>query len=185
MTPALFLALFSLGTHAAGTSPTAAPSGSPASGAESSAARLQRLEDREQILELMTAYGATLDSRDFAGFGQLFAQDATYVSGGTPTRGRAAIQAMLEKTITSNPSNLPPPNFHLFFNPSIRVEGDRATARSLGAYVAPDLATKTTQMVFFVSYEDTLVRRDGRWLFQERVVKSGMAAQANASAPAK
>ena len=29
------------------------------------AERLQRLEDREQILELLTAYGASLDRRDF------------------------------------------------------------------------------------------------------------------------
>jgi len=141
---------------------------------DTTAARLQRLEAREQILELMTAYGATLDSRDFAAFGRLFAEDATYVSGGTPTKGRAAIQSMLEKIITSNPSNLPPPNFHLYFNPSIHVDGDRATAQSRGAYVAPDPTTKTAQMVFFVTYEDTLVRRDGRWLFQQRVVKGGI-----------
>jgi uncharacterized protein (TIGR02246 family) len=141
---------------------------------DSTTARLQRLEDREQILELMTAYGATLDGRDFAAFGKLFAEDATYVSGGAPTKGRAAIQSMLEKILTSNPSNLPPPNYHLFFNPSIRVDGDRATAQSRGAYIAPDLSSKTAQMVFFVTYEDTLVRREGRWLFQQRVVKGGI-----------
>jgi len=148
---------------------------------DSSAARLQRLEDREQILELLTAYGATLDRHDFAAFGRLFAEDALYVSGpAAPTRGRAAIQSMLENIITSNPSHLPPPNFHLFFNPSIQIEGDRATAQSKGAYVAPDPGTNTAQMVFFVSYEDTLIRREGRWLFQQRVVRSGIP-----SSPAK
>jgi uncharacterized protein (TIGR02246 family) len=153
--------------------------------ADTTAARLHRLEAREQILELMTAYGATLDGRDFAAFGRLFAEDAIYVSGGAPTKGRAAIQSMLEKIITSNPSNLPPPNYHLYFNPSIQVDGDRATAQSRGAYVAPDPATKTAQMVFFVSYEDTLVRREGQWLFQQRVVKGGIPAPAKpAPAPA-
>jgi uncharacterized protein (TIGR02246 family) len=138
------------------------------------AARLQRLEDREQILELLAAYGATLDHRDFAGFGLLFAEDAEYGGGpGAPTRGRAAIQAQLQKQITSNPLNLPPPNHHLFFNPSIRLDGDRATAHSLGAYVAPDPASRTTRMVFFVAYDDVLVRREGRWLFQKRVISSG------------
>jgi len=38
------------------------------------AARLQRLEDRQAIEELFTAYGATLDSHDFAAFGRLFAK---------------------------------------------------------------------------------------------------------------
>lgn len=138
------------------------------------AARLQHLEDRAQIQELLVAYGATLDRHDFAAFGQLFAEDAEYVAGaGAPTRGRAAIQQQLTLAITSNPSNLPPPNFHLSFNPSIRIDGDRASVHSLGAYVAPDPATKTTRMVFFVTYQDELVRRDGRWLFQRRVIGSG------------
>lgn len=141
------------------------------------AARLQHLEDREQILELMTAYGATLDRRDFAAFGRLFAEDAEYGSGPGAARGRAAIQAQLERTISSNPSNLPAPNSHLFFNPSIRIDGDTATATasSLGAYTAPDAASGSTRMVFFVTYQDTFVRRDGHWLFQKRVIGSGAA----------
>jgi hypothetical protein len=137
------------------------------------APRLQELEDRAQILELMTAYGATLDRRDFAAFGQLFADDAEYGSGPGAARGRAAIQAQLERVIGSNPSNLPAPNSHLFFNPSIRIDGDTATATSLGAYTAPDAVSGSTRMVFFVSYQDTLVRKDGHWLFQKRVVGSG------------
>jgi uncharacterized protein (TIGR02246 family) len=153
---------------------------------KSLAARLQRLEDREAILELFTAYGATLDRHDFAAFGQLFAEDAEYGGGGPGlTRGRAAIQAQLEKQITSNPMNLPPPNNHLFFNPAIQVDGDHATARSLGAYVAPDPPTKTTRMVFFVAYQDVLVRRDGRWLFQKRVIGSSGPPARAASAAAK
>lgn len=147
--------------------------GCAAPGRGGDAARLRHLEDREQILELMTAYGATLDRRDFAAFGLLFAPDAEYGSGPNATRGRAAIQAQLERTIGSNPSNLPAPNFHLYFNPSIRIDGDTATATSLGAYTAPDPTGGATRMVFFVSYQDTLVRRDGRWLFQRRVVGSG------------
>jgi uncharacterized protein (TIGR02246 family) len=150
---------------------------SEAAQGDSVTARLQRLEDREQILELLTAYGATLDRRDFTAFGQLFAEDAEYGSGpGTPTRGRAAIQAQLEKVLASNPSKLATPNHHLFFNPSIQVDGDRATAHTLGAYTVPDAAAKpvpTTQLVFFVSYDDTLVRKAGRWLFQRRMIGSG------------
>src|SRR5690242_14153789 len=98
-----------------------------AEGRDSDAARLRKLEDRQAIEELFTAYGATLDRRDFAAFGRLFAEDAQYVGGpGEPTRGRAAIQSLLEKQITSNPAHLPEPAYHLFFNPSIEVVGDRA-----------------------------------------------------------
>jgi len=136
------------------------------------AERLQKLEDREQILELMATYGATLDRRDFAAFSKLFTEDATYGGGAATslTRGRDAIASMLEKAITTNTANLPGPNSHLYFNPSIQVDGDRATAHSKGAYTVPDKATKATQLIFFINYQDTFVRRDGRWLFQQRLL---------------
>jgi ketosteroid isomerase-like protein len=145
--------------------------------AESSAdaARLRRLEDRQAIEELFTAYGATLDRRDFAAFGRLFAQDAVYVSGpGEPTRGRQAIQSLLEKTLASNPAHLPEPAFHLFFNPSIEVEGNRATAHSKGAYLIPDVKDGGARIIFFVSYEDTFVRQGGQWVFSRREIHSGI-----------
>src|SRR3970282_1300439 len=39
------------------------------------AARVQVLEDREEIRELLLAYGRALDSRDFIAFSELFAED--------------------------------------------------------------------------------------------------------------
>ena len=142
---------------------------------DTESARLRALEDRQAIGELFTAYGATLDRRDFTAFGQLFAQDAVYVSGpGGPTRGRAAIQSLLEKTLTSNPAHLPEPAFHLFFNPSVEVDGDRATAHSKGAYLIPDLKNGGARIIFFVSYDDAFIREDGRWVFARREIHSGM-----------
>lgn len=150
-----------------------------AGAADGDAARLQRLEARQEIEELFTAYGETLDRKDFPAFGRLFAEDATYGGGpGEPTRGRAAIQAQLQQTITSNPSHLPTPDFHLYFNPSIQVDGDHATAHSKGAYVIPDLQTHGAQIIFLVSYDDTFVRRNGHWLFQQRMLHAGIPAPA-------
>jgi uncharacterized protein (TIGR02246 family) len=147
--------------------------------ADADTARLQGLEARQEIEELFTAYGATLDRRDFPAFGRLFAEDATYGGGpGEPTHGRAAIQAQLEKTITSNPSHLPTPDFHLYFNPSIQVKGDHATAQSKGAYVIPDLQTHGAEIIFLVSYDDMFVRHNGHWLFQQRMLHAGIPAPA-------
>jgi len=143
------------------------------------AARLQRLEDRQAIEELFTAYGATLDSHDFAAFGRLFAADAVFVGGpGEPARGRPAIQAMLQKTLTSNPSHLPAPDFHLFFNPSIEVDGDHATARSKGAYVIPDSKNAGAQIIFLVAYSDSFVREAGHWVFERREIHPAIPAGA-------
>jgi hypothetical protein len=91
-------------------------------------------------------------------------------------KGRAAIQSLLEKQITSNPSHLPTPDFHLFFNPSISVNGDQATATSKGAYLIPDITNNGARIVFFVLYEDKLVRHDGHWLFARRDIHSGIPA---------
>jgi uncharacterized protein (TIGR02246 family) len=161
---------------AAGLCAVAAPHFAHAGGHDAAAEQLQRVADRQEIEELFAAYGATLDRRDFAAFGRLFADDAVYVSGpGEPTRGRAAIQSSLEKIITSNPAHLPTPDFHLFFNPSIRVEGDHATAQSKGAYVIPDSRVANgAQMIFFSVYDDVLVRHGGRWLFQQRTIHGAM-----------
>ena len=148
-----------------------------ADSSDSAAERLQRVEDRQQIEELFSAYGTTLDRHDFAAFGRLFAEDAVYAGGpGEPVRGRAAIQSLLEKQITSNPAHLPAPDFHLFFNPSIQVDGDRAVATSKGAYVVPDLTNNGARIAFFVSYDDTLVRRAGRWVFLSRTLHGGIPA---------
>ena len=98
-----------------------------------------------------------------------------YVGGpGEPTRGRAAIRSALEQTLAANPAHLPEPAFHLFFNPSISVDGERATARSKGAYLIPDVKNGGARIVFFVSYEDAFVRRDGHWLFARREIHSGI-----------
>ena len=118
--------------------------------------RMQRLEARQDIEELFAQYGASLDRRDFDGFGRLFTEDAVYGGGGTPTRGRAAIQSQLQQTITANPSHLPGPDFHLYFNPSIRVDGDHATAHSMGAYLIPDEHSPGGwKLIFLVSYGTT------------------------------
>lgn len=137
------------------------------------AARLAALEDSEAIRQLLVDYGATLDRRDFAAFGELFTEDAEYVSGGTAVKGRAAIRGQLERTLGSNPMNLPAPNFHLSFNPSIRLDGDRATVVSLGAYTAPEASGGPTRLVFFVWYQDELVRDGNGWKFSRRTTGSG------------
>ena len=165
---------------AAGLCTVAVPHFARAGSRDADAERLQRAEDRQQIEQLFADYGATLDRHDWEAFGRLFTEDAVFGGGaGEPARGRAAIQASLEKAITSNASRLPAPDFHVFFNPSIHVEGDRATAQSKGAYVIPDAHTTdgvpgAAHMVFFTVYDDVLVRRGGRWLFQQRSLHSTM-----------
>jgi SnoaL-like domain len=85
---------------------------------------------------------------------------------------------MLEKTLTSNPSHLPTPDFHLFFNPSIHVEGDHATSQSKGAYVIPDLKNGGAQIIFLVAYADSFIRTGGHWVFERREIHPAIPAGA-------
>ena len=61
--------------------------------------RLQRLEDREAIRELLMDYGRFLDQRDFASFSQLFAEKDGEWNGGMGTaKGPQAIRRLMEET---------------------------------------------------------------------------------------
>src|SRR5260370_37182653 len=44
-------------------------------------ARLRRLEDREQIRQLIQEYGRHLDARDLVAYGRLFAEDGEWLGG--------------------------------------------------------------------------------------------------------
>ena len=67
---------------------------------ESAEARLQRIEDREEIRELLTDYGRYLDKRDFDSFSRLFAEkEGEWIGGMGKAKGRQAILKLMEDTI--------------------------------------------------------------------------------------
>ena len=142
----------------------------------SATARLAALEDREAIRLVLRDYGRLLDQRKFDEFGQLFAADGEYVSGGT-TRGPEAIGESLRRTFSGNALGLGEPNFHVLFNERIELHGDRAEATSQSFYVAPG-ADGAPQIIMMASYEDVLVRTPAGWKFAKRVVRGNMSLRA-------
>jgi SnoaL-like domain len=140
------------------------------------AARLAELEDREAIRLVLRDYGRLLDERRFEEFGQLFAADGEYVSGGT-TRGPAAIAESLRGIMSGNSLGLAEPNFHVLFNERIELHGDRADATSQSFFVAPG-ADGAPQLIRMASYVDSLVRTSQGWRFAKRVVRGNMSLRA-------
>src|SRR3954466_1909235 len=64
------------------------------------AARLQQLEDKAEIEQLLLDYGRHLDNRDFTAYGKLFAVDGEWVGGfGTASGGPGGIRAFMEKAM--------------------------------------------------------------------------------------
>lgn len=139
----------------------------PASAAaEEVSAELQELQDRAAIHELLLAYGRTIDERDFDAFGALFTEDGEYAG----NKGPAAIAAGMRKTFAANPLGFREPNFHVFFNETIHVEGTAATARSMSLYVVPD-DSGGYRIALMAAYDDELAKVAGVWKFRRRAVQ--------------
>jgi uncharacterized protein (TIGR02246 family) len=143
---------------------------------EDLAARVQRLEDQAAIFQLFMDYRHCLDTKDFSGYAALFSDDGEFVAQDLRATGRAAIEALVDGMRGSLLTDAAGDDIHVVANPEIRVDGDRATARSTWIYVVrradggPDLCKVG-------HYDDELVRgADGRWRFARRHAPMDMAA---------
>jgi hypothetical protein len=129
------------------------------------AARLQRVEDVEEIRTVLISYGRTLDAHDFTGYSHLFAKEGEWIGGFGTVKGPAAIEAFMVKNIGS--PGKAGGTYHLLTNFMIDVKGDTATAWSRWTFVTPGPDRKPA-MAQGGHYEDTLIREDGHWKFKRR-----------------
>lgn len=133
--------------------------------------RLRALEDKEQIAQLLIDYGRHLDSRDLAAYAALFATDGEWVGGFGTVKGRANIQAFMEKSLGTGPNR--GGSYHIMSNVVITVKGDSATAWSRWTFVTPGERGATIAQAG--RYDDTLVRENGAWKFKRRVASNDTA----------
>ena len=131
---------------------------------EGLAARVQALEAREAIRTLYAEYGRTLDARDFKAFSLLFSRDSEVGS----AKGPAAIGAFLENAIGTNYPDSKGKNYHLYFNESIDIQGDRGTGISKGGFVMATPDNSKADFLLLATYRDEYVKEDGRWKFRKR-----------------
>lgn len=119
------------------------------------------LEDRNAIRELGEIYGDGVVRHDAETWGSVWAEDAHWDFMGTPIDGRAAIVAFWEQAMSA----LDAVSFQCI-PAAIEVSGKSATARVQTQEVLK-LKDGKTRMVGGL-YTDTLVKRDGRWLYASR-----------------
>jgi hypothetical protein len=165
---------------------------------EALAARVQTLEDVQEISNVLIAYGRTLDSRDFRAYSALFAKDGSWSGGlGTVTGGPQAIHDFMTSRIGGGqrgnsargaaPTGSPQPasavgfgpTYHIMSSFDIRVNGDTATASSRWAFVT---AMRGPGIQVAGRYEDTFVREDGVWKIKSRRALNDLTAPAAAAA---
>ena len=140
-------------------------------GGEALERRLQRLEDENEIRNLLLDYGRFLDSRDFKSYAALFARDGEWVGGFGSVTGPANIQAFMEKNMGAGPNRRN--DYHLLSNFIISVNGDTATAWSRWSFVVPGQSGAAIAQAG--RYDDTLVRENGRWRFKKRTASNDTA----------
>jgi uncharacterized protein (TIGR02246 family) len=131
-------------------------------------ARIQRIEDRVAIEQLLMEYGRAVDNRDFAAFGALFTDDGEWKGAQGSYRGPQRIQESMERIFTAAAADIPKgSNFHLLTNVIVNLQGDHATASSKFIFYKVNGAKPRAEVAG--RYEDKLVRVGGGWKFQQRL----------------
>ena len=149
---------------------------------ESAAARLQKIEDRQAIEQLLMGdYPRALDSGDWAAYAALFAKDGTLIMGGGATKvtGPAAIEKYFSSRPTPgaaasaapSPCPVPPGGHrteHVVNNLTLQIDGDMATGQAYWQTIV----TRDCKAVVAGAghYEDVLKREGGRWKFSKREI---------------
>ncbi len=131
-------------------------------------------QDRAEIEDLMARYLFAIDYLDWDAYVATFAEDGELEFARGTSKGRAAIRqavsgfagriAEFYHTEDGRPAKLR----HVILQSVIRVEADRAWARSLWLEMANHGPGDTMKMGTYGVYEDELRKTDGRWLFSRR-----------------
>jgi hypothetical protein len=133
-------------------------------------------QDRAEIEDLMARYLFAIDYFDWDAYVATFAPDGELEFASGKSKGREAIR----KAVTSFSQRIgefyhtadgkPAKLRHVILQSSIRVEGDKAWARSLWLEMANHGAGDEPKIGTFGLYEDEFGRIDGKWLITRRNV---------------
>ena len=134
---------------------------------ESLAARIQVLEDREEIRALILAYGRAHDHRDYRAFANLFATNGEWIGGLGSAQGPEAIFALMDETIGHDPLPEGSGTFHVMTNEQITIDGDRASSTTKWLYITP-ADDDSPRLTYLGHYDDQFIRENGRWKFLRR-----------------
>jgi SnoaL-like domain len=137
---------------------------------ENVAQRLRRLEDLEEIRQLLEDYVHHLDRGEFAEYASLYAREGKMRLGPARADGRDEIERVARETWgrpvgSAKDDRLS--GFHIVSGPRVQLDGDTATGEVMWTVIARgDDGKPTVTMVG--RHLDDLVREDGHWRFQRR-----------------
>lgn len=128
--------------------------------------RLQKLEDRAALNDLVATYFHATDTDDYATLTQCFAPDAEFIASGfSGGAGRDGVIAFLEMARSAMGQTVHTPDYLL-----IEFTGADSATGTLAAHLELGLGAET----YFgaVRYLDRYVRLDGRWCIAAREMRA-------------
>jgi ketosteroid isomerase-like protein len=136
------------------------------------AADQSALADRIAIEDMVTRYYGNFGKQDAAeDFGAFYTEDAVFDVNGIVSTGREAIEAFYVDTGDDEEAPAAQGTFHMMIsNPVIDVDGDTATAQFMWTGVMNTGIQERPQLFEQGREYDLLVKQDGEWRIQKRVV---------------
>ena len=129
--------------------------------------RLDRLESKDAIRGLVTAYAIACDEHDLPRLGDLFTEDATFSSpsGAMIASGRESIARMFVETL-----KIRGPAFHWTHDVSVEIDPDDPDRAAGVVYSHAETTPNGVVSLAAMKYFDEYRRADGRWRFARRVI---------------
>jgi hypothetical protein len=130
-------------------------------------------EDRQDIMELIARYVTRIDSGDADGYVANFVPNGIIEWANGRAEGREEIGRWITGLFAGGIGADPPQVRHFVSLPYITGDGDRAEAST---YVIVFALDSSGQVVVpsVGSYADTIIKVDGRWLFEKRVMMADL-----------
>jgi len=130
-------------------------------------------DDKDAIRELLAEYCFLLDSYQLKQLGQLFTETGLWTSRNGDATGPAGIEAFMRDLVPA-----PGPGTrrkHITANIVVRLGGDRAEVKSNFLVVRDSAAGPVIAVAG--TYDDIVVRRGNRWLFDLRKLSHDIAGE--------
>lgn len=132
------------------------------------AKRVQSIEDRQAVLDVLIRYGRLLDEKDLVGYSSLFADSGIWEGGIGSATGPDGIREMLETVFGRVEPGQYGADYHIMSDFEIDVDGDTATSWSRWTWIIEGEEGKPTAQRSG-HYEDKLAKLNGEWKFMYRL----------------
>ena len=134
-------------------------------------AATQAALDRIAIVDLLSRYYGNFGGTASDAFDRYYTDDATFDVNGHVAHGKKAIEGIYAGLASTGDSPATRGTFHMLMtNPVVDVNGDTATATLLWTGILNTKVDAPPQFVEQGREYDKLVKKDGKWLIQKRVV---------------